>query len=101
MSIFDSAMAALASGPLGETVTWRPRVGPAFTVHVMAAQTGDMQVDGRMLVPELVYDCLAADFDNEPLERDKVMFGSTVRAVKSVERVNDGLFYRCVMEATR
>ena len=101
MSIFDNAMAALASGPLGETVTWRPRVGRAFTVHVMAAQTGDMQVAGRMLVPELVYDCLAADFTSAPLEGDKALFGSTVRAVKSVERVNDGLFYRCVMEATR
>lgn len=101
MSIFDAPMAALASGPLGETVSWRPRVGPAFTVHVMATQTGDMAVDGRLLVPELVYDCLAADFANEPLERDKALFGSTVRAVKSVERVNDGLFYRCVMEATK
>jgi len=101
MSVFDAPMASLAAGPLGETVTWRPRVGQAFTVNVMKVQTGDMQVLDRMVVPELVYDCLAADFDNEPLERDKVLFGTIVRAVKSVERVNDGLFYRCVMEATR
>lgn len=101
MSIFETAMAALASGPLGETVTWRPRVGSAFTVHVMAAQTGDMQVSGRMLVPELVYDCLAEDFTIAPLEGDRAVFGSTVRNIKSVERINDGLFYRCVMEATR
>ena len=101
MTIFDTAMAALAAGPLGESVTWRPRVGAAFTVHVMAAQTGDMQVLDRMVVPELVYDCLAADFTNEPLDRDSVLFGTTLRFVKSVERVNDGLFYRCAMGSTR
>lgn len=100
MTVFSAPMAALAAGPLGETVTWRPRVGPSFTVHVMAASTGDLVVE-RMVVPELVYDCLAADFDNEPLERDSVLFGATVRFVKSVERINDGLFYRCIMGSTR
>jgi len=101
VTVFTAPMAALAAGPLGESVTWRPRVGASFTVHVMAAQTGDMEAVGRMIVPELVYDCLAADFTNEPLERDSVLFGTVLRFVKSVERVNDGLFYRCIMGATR
>lgn len=104
MSIFSAPLAALFSGPLCEVTRYRPRVGSSFAVNMVAAVAGDseMQIAGAMVVPELVYEADVAQFGSiTPAEKDTVLFGTTSRYVKSVQKVNDNLVYRFTLGNTR
>jgi hypothetical protein len=53
------------------------------------------------VVPELIYEADAAQFSVTPAEKDTVLFGTTSRFVKSVQKVNDNLVYRFTLGTTR
>lgn len=103
MSIFSAPLAAIFAGPLGETARYRPRVGSSFAVKMVPVVAGDseMQIAGSMVVPELIYEADAAQFDITPAEKDTVLFGTTAFYVKAIQKVNDNLVYRFMLGTTR
>ena len=88
---------------MGEVARYRPRTGSSFAVRMSPVVAGDseMQIAGSMVVPELIYEADAAQFDITPAEKDTVLFGTTAFYVKSVQKVNDNLVYRFMLGTTR
>ena len=88
---------------MGEVARYRPRSGSSFAVRMITVVAGDseMQIAGSMVVPELIYEADAAQFDITPAEKDTVLFGTTAFYVKSVQKVNDNLVYRFMLGTTR
>jgi hypothetical protein len=104
MSIFDTAMSVLFSGPMSEAARYRPRNGPDFDITVIPAAAGDMDMNinqAGMVLPETMYEANAAQFTVTPTEGDTMLIGTVSYIVKSVRRVNDGMVWRFSMGATR
>lgn len=104
MSIFDTAMSVLFSGPMSEAARYRPRNGPDFDISVIPAAAGDMDMNinqAGMVLPEAMYEADAAQFSVTPTEGDTMLIGTVSYIVKSVRRVNDGMVWRFSMGATR